>query len=99
LGRFLQKSQFIPDGIGENRLKNKALALLNQFLPELCDDLGSFIGVDFQFPRDVVRIEKTQASGFKMGMEKRGLARTIRPGQGHQNGPLVQDVAQLSQIL
>src|SRR5262249_31368580 len=43
-----------------------------------------------------VRIEKTQAGRFKIGMVKRGLSRPVGPSQRYEHRPLIENPAQFS---
>ena len=68
--RVFEKNHLVAGRIGENRLKNEALPLLNEFASQRICHLCGYVRADFQFACQDVSIYEAQTRRPKMSVIK-----------------------------
>ena len=68
--RIFEKSQLVANWIGENRLENEALPLLNEFASQRICHLCGYVRADFQLAGQDVNVYEAQPRRPKMRVIK-----------------------------
>ena len=89
-GGLEEKSDLVTHGIGEDGFKDEALLLGDELTTKMIGEAGGGVGVQVELAGQDVGIDKTEGGGLKVGEVKRGLARTIRAGDGDDDGTLIE---------
>ena len=85
-----KKLYVLSDGIGQDGLEGEAFLARDEFLSQPARDVGSGVRVDVERVGDRVRIDEAQPCGLDERFEERGLACTVRPRDGDDDGLVVE---------
>ncbi len=87
---FLEKGDFITNGVGKHGFKDKTLALFQEGFAERGGDFRGVVGVDADFAGEDVGIDQTKAAGLEVSRVKSGFAGAVGAGKGNDDRALVE---------